>query len=92
MTGKQLKNMLIGEGLWYTVITVLITLTFGSLITYGLVMGITSQMWFFSYHFIITPILLCIPALAVLSIIIPVICYKSMCKQSVVERLRETES
>lgn len=35
MTGKQLKKMLIGEGLWYTAITVLITLTIGSLITYG---------------------------------------------------------
>ena len=91
MTGKQLKNMLIGEGLWYTVITVLITITAGSLITYGLVMGIASQMWFFSYHFIITPILLCIPALVVLSVLIPVLCYRNMCRQSVVDRLREGE-
>lgn len=91
MTGKQLKNMLIGEGLWYTVITVLITLTAGSLITYGMVMGIASQMWFFSYHFIITPILLCIPILAVLSVVIPALCYRNMCRQSVVERLRENE-
>ena len=35
MTGKQLKNMLIGEELWYTVITVLIAFTFGSLNIYG---------------------------------------------------------
>lgn len=91
MTGKQLKNMLIGEGLWYTVITVLITLTAGSLITYGLVMGIASQMWFFSYHFIITPILLCIPALVALSVLIPALCYRNMCRQSVVDRLRESE-
>lgn len=91
MTGKQLKKMLIGEGLWYTAITVLITLTIGSLITYGLVMGIASQMWFFSYHFIITPILLCIPALVVLSVLIPVLCYRNMCRQSVVDRLRESE-
>lgn len=91
MTGKQLRKMLIGEGLWYTVITVLITLTAGSLITYGMVMGIASQMWFFSYHFIITPILLCIPALVVLSVIIPALCYRNMCRQSVVDRLRECE-
>lgn len=91
MTGKQLKNMLIGEGLWYTVITVFITLTVRSFITYGLVMGIASQMWFFSYHFIITPILLCIPALVVLSVLITALCYRNMCRQSVVDRLRESE-
>ena len=76
MTGKQLRQMLIGEGVWYTVITVLIALTVGSLITYGMVMGIASQMWFFSYHFIITPILLCIPALVALSVLIPALCYR----------------
>ena len=91
MTGKQLRRMLICEGLWYMVITVVITLTVGSLITYGMVMGIASQMWFFSYHFIITPILLCIPVLAVLSLLIPAVCYRNMCRQSVVDRLRECE-
>ena len=91
MTGKQLKHMLIGEGLWYTVTTLLITLTAGSLITYVMVMGIAYQMWFFSYHFIITPILLCIPALVILSVMIPALCYRNMCRQSVVDRLRESE-
>lgn len=91
MTGKQLKTMLIGEGLWYTMITVIIALTLGSLITYGIVMGIAYQMWFFSYHFMITPILLCIPVLVVLSAVIPVICYRNMCRRSVVDRLRESE-
>lgn len=91
MTGRQLKTMLISEGLWYTVITVMIALTFGSLITYGIVMGIAYQMWFFSYHFMVTPVLLCIPVLAALAVVIPVICYRNMCKRSVVERLRENE-
>ena len=91
MTGKQLKRMLISEGFWYTIITVIITLTLGSLITYGIVMGIAYQIWFFTYHFMITPILLCIPVLVILSIIVPVICYRNMCKQSVVDRLRESE-
>lgn len=91
MTGKQLKRMLIGEGLWYTVITVIITLTIGSLITYGIVTGIAYQMWFFTYHFMITPILICIPALILMSIIIPAICYHNMSRQSVVDRLRTSE-
>ena len=91
MTGKQLKRMLIGEGLWYTVITVIITLTLGSLITYGIVTGIAYQMWFFTYHFMITPVLICIPLLILMSIIIPVICYRNMNRQSVVDRLRTSE-
>lgn len=91
MTGKQLKTMLIGEGLWYTVITVIVTLTIGSLITYGIVTGIAYQMWFFTYHFMITPVLICIPLLILMSIIIPAICYHNMSRQSVVERLRTSE-
>lgn len=91
MTGKQLKTMLIGEGLWYTVITVIVTLTIGSLITYGIVTGIAYQMWFFTYHFMITPVLICIPALILMSIIIPAICYRNMNRRSVVDRLRTSE-
>ena len=91
MTGKQLKTMLIGEGLWYTLITVIITLTIGSLITYGIVTGIAYQMWFFTYHFMITPVLICIPGLILMSIIIPAICYHNMSRQSVVDRLRTSE-
>ena len=71
--GKQLKTVIIGKGLWYIVITVIITLTIGSLITYGIVTGIAYQMWFFTYYFMITPVLICIPDLILMSIIIPII-------------------
>lgn len=91
MTGRQLKKMLIGEGLCHTIITLLITLTLGSLLTYAAVMGIAHHLWFFSYHFTIMPILLSIPVLAVLSVIIPVVCHRTMCRQTIVERLRESE-
>ena len=91
MTGRQLKKMLIGEGLCHIIITLLITLTLGSLLTYAAVMGIAHHLWFFSYHFTIMPILLSIPVLAVLSVIIPVVCYRTMCRQTIVERLRESE-
>ncbi|HIZ54882.1 MAG TPA: ABC transporter permease [Firmicutes bacterium] len=91
MTGQQLKQMLIGEGLWYTIMTVTTTLTIGSLITYGLITGITYQIWFFTYHFTITPVLFCIPVLIALSVIIPMLCYQNMCRYSVVDRLRESE-
>ncbi len=49
ITRKLFKTIFIGKGLWYTAITVIITLPIGSVITYGIVMGIAYQMWFFTY-------------------------------------------
>lgn len=91
MTGKQLRLMLIGEGLCYIGGTALFTLTLGSLLGYVLVYAIANQMWFFTYHFVIAPVLLVIPVLFLLAVLIPSVCYRQMNKQSVVERLREAE-
>ena len=92
MTGKQLRLMLIGEGICYIGGTALFTLTLGSLLGYGLVYAIANQMWFFTYHFVIAPVLLVLPVLFILAVLIPSACYRQMNKQSVVERLREAEN
>ena len=92
MTGKQLRLMLIGEGICYIGGTALFTLTFGSLLGYVLVYAIANQMWFFTYHFVIAPVLLVLPVLFILAVLIPSVCYRQMNKQSVVERLREAEN
>ncbi len=88
MTGKQLRLMLIGEGLCYIGGTALFTLTLGSLLAYVLVYAIANQMWFFTYHFVIAPVLLVLPVLFILAVLIPSVCYRQMNKRSVVERLR----
>ena len=92
MTGKQMKQMLVGEGLCYTWITILAVITMGSLLNYGLVTAVANQIWFFQYHFMISPILLCLPVFLLFAILIPILCYHSMCKNSIVDRLRECES
>ena len=92
MTGKQLRLMLIGEGICYIGGTALFTLTLGSLLGYVLVYAIANQMWFFTYHFVIAPVLLVLPVLFILAVLIPSVCYRQMNKQSVVERLREAEN
>lgn len=92
MTGKQLCLMLIGEGICYIGGTALFTLTLGSLLGYVLVYAIANQMWFFTYHFVIAPVLLVFPVLFILAVLIPSACYRQMSKQSVVERLREAEN
>lgn len=91
MTGKQLKLMLIGEGFIYALLTLIFTVTAGSLISYGLVQLIAGQIWFFTYHFTVLPIIICIPFLVLISLLIPVLSYHSVSKQSIVERLREAE-
>lgn len=92
MTGKQLCTMLVGEGLCYVIGTAFFTLTLGSLMGYGLIYAIANQIWFFTYHFIIAPVLLVLPALFILAALIPSVCYRQMSRRSVVERLREAEN
>lgn len=88
MTGKQLYKMLIFEGLYYALFTMLIVLTIGTALNYLIVKTVVGSVWFFEYHFTIVPILICIPFLLAISIAIPIICYKTTSKMSIVERLR----
>ena len=48
--------------------------------------------WFFSAHFTIIPVLLALPVFALLGYVIPAIMYRQAAKQSIVERLRESEA
>lgn len=48
--------------------------------------------WFYSYRFTMTPVLLAIPAFALLGCVIPAIMYKQSTKRSIVECLREAEN
>lgn len=91
MTGEQLKKMLICEGVLYAVISAIFTLTVGNILSYAFIVAISNQMWFFTYRLNITPLILTLAALAVISAIIPIICYINMCKTSIVNRLRVNE-
>ena len=92
MTGKQLKTMLVCEGLFYAlgaagialVLFVLLNPLVGSLLE--------TMFWFFSAHFTIVPVLLMVPIFALLGYAIPAIRYRHAAKQSIVERLREAEA
>lgn len=89
MTGKQLNEMLVFEGLYYALFTILIVVTIGMPISYGIVSAIAGGIWFFSYHATIFPMVVCTPFLIAISMIIPWIFYKITKKMSIVERLRE---
>ncbi|MEK4345227.1 ABC transporter permease [Paenibacillus sp. FSL P4-0184] len=90
MTDKQLRKMVVFEGLYYAAATIIVSLVLGILFSYGVIGGVVGNLWFFSYKFTIIPLLMAYPALLVLSVIIPYVAFRSISKQSVVERLRDT--
>lgn len=91
MTGRQLKRMLICEGCLYAAVSIFFTLTAGNLLSYAIVSAVSNQMWFFTYHFTAAPLIYSAAALAVISALIPVVCYNKMCRASIVKRLRTSE-
>ena len=91
MTGGQLKKMLICEGGLYAAVSIGFTLTAGNLVSYALIMAISNQMWFFTYHFTVMPLIYSVAVLAAASVLIPIVCYNKMCKTSIVNRLRVSE-
>lgn len=91
MTGRELKKMLTMEGIWYGVWTLGIAATFGNVVSYGLIYMLGKNMAFFEWSFHILPLAASIPVIAVISIVLPVICYHTLCRRSIIERLRLAE-
>lgn len=91
MTKKQLKRMLIDEGLFYAMASVavafVLSLAFGPLL--GNMLG--SMFWFFEYQFTILPVLATIPLFLLLGWLIPCMMYNDTAKCSIVEQLRDTQ-
>lgn len=91
MTRRQLRGMLIFEGMMYAVFTLVFSLTLGSLLCSVLVKGVAGEIWFFRYHFSLLPIILCAPFLILVSVLIPYAAYGQVNKESIVERLKMIE-
>ena len=92
MSNKQLKTMLIYEGLFYALGSSIAALILSILINPLIGSLLESMFWFFSANFTIIPVLLVIPVFALFGWLIPSILYGQAAKQSVVERLRESEA
>lgn len=92
MTGRQLKTMLVWEGLYFTLGACLLSLM--------LILGMTPLLsgtleevfWFYSYQFILWPVGAAVPVFALLGMGIPLISYRQMIRQTLIERLRVAES
>ncbi|MNO32399.1 FtsX-like permease family protein [compost metagenome] len=91
MTRKQLKKMLVYEGLYSILFTCLIVGTAGIYITYMIAKAISENMAFTIFHMSPLPILAVFPLLIGISLIVTLAAYKSLTKATIVERLREVE-
>ena len=91
MSHKQVRKMLINEGLYYAVITLVLVLSIGNLIAYGIFKLFQQQVSFavFTYPFIPAVII----ALVILAVcfITPRRMYRSLSRETITERLRETD-
>lgn len=88
MSGQQLKLLLILEGLYYVIGTVIGTLVLSIIISFGIMRPIINSLTWFQFDFTIVPLLAAYPILLMLAIIIPLATYRTMAKESIVKRLR----
>jgi len=91
MTKKQVKKMLIYEGLWYAFLTLVFVFSLGSAISIGFYNLVNQTLWsdflIFTYPWLLMIIITFI--IIFLCAIIPVIFYHTQSKQSIVDKLRE---
>lgn len=92
MTGRQLKTMLVFEGLYYTLGSLLFSLLLCIVTSPLLSPALSSMFWFFTYRFTLWPVLALIPIFALLGVLLPLASYHCVARRSIVERLREVES
>ena len=91
MTNRQLRAMLIYEGLFYALSSAVAALVL-SFVLNPLVGDLLEHMfWFFSARFTIVPVLLAIPMFALLGWLIPDVMYNHTAGCSIVEQLRDDQ-
>ncbi|MEK4882100.1 MULTISPECIES: ABC transporter permease [Paenibacillus] len=88
MTDKQVKEMLIFEGVGYALLGLMFSIVLGSLANTTLVPAMGAELDYFTWTFTLTPILLSIIPFMLVSIVVPVLCYHSISKKTIIERLR----
>ena len=88
MTKRQLRRMLVYEGLYYAGLTLLASWIVSALAVGIGVRAVTAADDFSPFRFTLLPLGVCTPLLFILAVLIPCLCFLNLEKQSVVERLR----
>ena len=91
MTGRQVKQMLIYEGIGYSILGLLGSLILSIIASLTVVRMMGAELTYFTWHFTLLPVFLCIIPLILITAIVPLVCYNKMAQKTVVERLRIAE-
>lgn len=91
MINRQLKEMLIIEGIGYVGIAGVVSLIFGSILGWKLLSTLNGVIMLFEYRFQILPFSIILPLLMAVAVAGPWAAFHQIQKRSIVERLRETE-
>lgn len=89
MTGKQMRAMLMWEGLLYALGAAGLALLLSAVLGPAAFRAVEGLFWFFTYRLDLTPFLLVIPLFALLGVGIPILTSRMSERHTVVERLRE---
>jgi len=91
MTSKQLRKLLVFEGLGYAIISCGLVATLGNAITYGLFLLFKTEADYAIFTFPTIPLVVSFILIFAVCIFTPIMSYKSASKQTVTERLRSAE-
>ena len=91
MTGRQVKQMLMYEGIGYSVLGLVCSLILSALGSVTVVRMMGAELTYFTWHFTLTPVFLCMIPLIIITALVPLFCYNKMAQKTVVERLRIAE-
>ena len=91
MTGRQLNTMLVYEGLFYALGSAGAALVLSVMMSPLLGKLIEKMFWFFRFQYTIGPVVLAALIFTVIGAGVPLVVYCVVGKQTIVERLRETE-
>lgn len=92
LTGRQLLQLLICEGLLYALLSGVLGIILGSLIGYFAVGSLEQMILFFRYRFTALPYLILLPVFLAASVLLPYLACRGLTRTSIVERLRESET
>ena len=91
MTGRQVKQMLIYEGIGYSILGLFGSLILSVIASLTVVRMMGAELTYFTWHFTLLPVFLCIIPLILITAIVPLVCYNKISQKTVVERLRIAE-
>lgn len=91
MTSKQMRKLLLFEGAGYAIISTLLISTIGTLISYGAYSLFSQEATYAVFSFPTLPLSIAIVLVFAVCLSVPLIAYKQIKKDSIVERLRQME-